>query len=430
MAAFRTAGAAGLVSVALCGAAFASPPLIQPGAPGEASRTLTAEESVAMSRTGYTPADVTFMQHMIVHHQQAVDMVALIEARTDTAGVASIGRRISLTQEGEMAQMRGWLRARGEPLEDEDLKPGHAHDGHGGHGGHGDHDAHGDQNAHRDHAGHGDHHAVAEPADPYTTPLMHGMLSPAEMDALAASQGEAFDRLFLEGMIHHHQGAIDMVNALLADDLPGVDVRLSLRPAAGGQPGEVVVHPQQSPPNADRHHLPLDVAGRGCDLADRLSRLSPRARPAPGPAQRLHRLADGLRQRTGRGFDAGGVFRADHLDRRAPGAVRHEPPRLGARQPRVDDAPRLHRLLLHAVEHGDHPRHRYVLGESLERLAQHGARRQSLLRQLYALRQQLRALDRLFERDVEAVDLRLPDRITVRASPVAAERVRLPEENT
>ncbi|MGJ3231692.1 MAG: DUF305 domain-containing protein [Oceanicaulis sp.] len=206
------ASAAYVLSLALTGgAASASPPLIQPGAPGEASRTLSAEESVAMSRTGYAPADVAFMQHMIVHHQQAVDMVALIEARSDHQGVAAIGRRISLTQDGEMAQMRRWLEARGEPIEDADLRTGHAHGGHDAHGGHGGH-----------HAGH-----AAAPADPYHTPLMHGMLSPAQMDALAAAEGRRFDRLFLEGMIHHHQGAIDMVNALLDEPGAGEETALS-----------------------------------------------------------------------------------------------------------------------------------------------------------------------------------------------------------
>ena len=66
---------------------------------------------------------------------------------------------------------------------------------------------------------------AAEP-DP-TIPLMPGMLSPAQMEALAASQGRMFDQLFLEGMILHHQGAIDMVDALLADPAAGQDPRLS-----------------------------------------------------------------------------------------------------------------------------------------------------------------------------------------------------------
>lgn len=207
-----------LIKAALAGAgvvlglaaptAAASPPLLQPGAPGEAARTVTPEQSVAMSRTGYTAADVAFMQHMIVHHQQAVDMVALIDGRSDHERVAAIGRRISLTQDGEMARMRSWLAARGEPLQDADLQPGRTHH----HGAHGDH---------------GGGHDDGAPADPYHTPLMHGMLSPAQMDALAAAEGEAFDRLFLEGMIVHHQGAIDMVEALLDQPGGGEETELS-----------------------------------------------------------------------------------------------------------------------------------------------------------------------------------------------------------
>lgn len=204
------AGFAGAVlSAAAFEAASAGPPLIQPGAPGEASRTLSAEDSVALSRTGYIAADVRFMQHMIIHHQQAVDMVALIDARTNDATVARIGRRISLTQQSEMAQMRDWLGARGEPLSDPDLRPGHAHGMASTHGGHGDH------------AGHG-----AAPSGPETAPLMNGMLSPAQMEALAAAEGEAFDRLFLDAMIHHHQGAVDMVSALL--DQPGAGEETAL----------------------------------------------------------------------------------------------------------------------------------------------------------------------------------------------------------
>lgn len=205
----RTRLIAGLSCALVCAAgASASPPIMQPGAPGQDARPITAEQSVALSRTGYTPADVQFMQHMIVHHQQAVDMVALIEARTDTQAVARMGRRISLTQAGEMDRMRHWLEARGEPLADADLQPGHDHGGAHAHGGHGDH------------AGHD------APVDPYHTPMMTGMLSPAQMDALAASQGAEFDRLFLEGMIHHHQGALIMVDALL--DQPGAGEETTL----------------------------------------------------------------------------------------------------------------------------------------------------------------------------------------------------------
>jgi uncharacterized protein (DUF305 family) len=213
----------------------ASPPIVNPGAPGAPSRTITAEESLALSRTSYIPADARFMQHMIVHHNQAVEMGALIEARSSHRGVQLIGQRIALSQSAEMDMMTNWLQARGEPVEDEHLHHGsHDHGMHGGHSmhdGHDDQSSHGDHASHDDHSGHGDHaghgEAAMEEVDPREIPLMPGMLSEAQMERLAASEGETFDRLFLEGMIVHHQGAIDMVDSLLAVPGSGEDPQLS-----------------------------------------------------------------------------------------------------------------------------------------------------------------------------------------------------------
>ena len=182
-------------------------PIVNPGAPGTASRQITAAEAVDLSRTSYTAEDVRFMQHMIVHHGQAVEMVALLETRASSPAVRAIGRRIALSQEAEIDLMRNWLLSRGLPLEAPDLHAGHGPmpatpTGHQGHEGHGAH------------AGHGDHGTA--PVDPDTIPIMPGMLSPVQMRALAAAEGAEFDRLFLEGMIQHHQGALDMVDELLA----------------------------------------------------------------------------------------------------------------------------------------------------------------------------------------------------------------------
>ncbi len=257
-----------------------SPPIVNPGAPGAPSRTITAEESLALSRTGYTPSDVQFMQHMIVHHNQAVEMVALIAARSTHRGVSLIGERISLSQQAEMEMMSTWLSVRGEPIEDATLVHG-SHNHHGMHGGHDAHAHHGDHDDHNghdhaghdhsghdhsehghsghahhsggslrasndahadhdhsDHAGHDhsghDHGAHAhhgdhdtEEMDPREIALMPGMLSPAQMDRLQAAEGVEFDRQFLEGMILHHQGAIDMVDFLLAQPGSGEDPQLS-----------------------------------------------------------------------------------------------------------------------------------------------------------------------------------------------------------
>lgn len=183
----------------------ASVPIIQPGAPGAASRTITAGEALSLSRTTFTAGDVAFMQHMIVHHGQAVEMVALLEAQGQSVTIKRLGQRIALSQEAEIAIMRTWLTDRGQPLE----MPGMDHAAHGG----------------MDHSMHGD--MSGEAAAPSETAIMPGMLSPAQMQRLAAAHGPAFDRLFLEGMIQHHKGALDMVDGLLAQANAAEDPMLS-----------------------------------------------------------------------------------------------------------------------------------------------------------------------------------------------------------
>ena len=172
-----------------------TPPIFNPGAPGEASRVISAAEAVELSRTGFVEADVRFMQHMIVHHAQALEMVELLQTRAESPTVRLMGARIAQSQAAEMALMEEWLLSRGLPVA--------AVDPHAGHGG-------------MDHA----------PADP-DTPLMPGMLSPAQMTALAATHGSEFDRRFLEGMIQHHRGALGMVEALLAEPDTAEDPMLS-----------------------------------------------------------------------------------------------------------------------------------------------------------------------------------------------------------
>lgn len=176
-----------------------SPPIFQPGAPGAAARIITPGEAVALSRSTFTAADVAFMQHMIVHHAQAVEMVGLLETRGASPAVKLLGRRIALSQQAEMDLMRDWLTQRGQPL----AMAGMDHAG-------------------MDHSAHAGH---AMPAS--DIPVMPGMLSPAQMQTLAAASGPAFDRLFLEGMIQHHQGALDMVDALLANPGAAEDPLLS-----------------------------------------------------------------------------------------------------------------------------------------------------------------------------------------------------------
>ncbi|WP_167765214.1 MULTISPECIES: DUF305 domain-containing protein [unclassified Brevundimonas] len=179
-------------------AAQQSPPIYNPGAPGAPARAISASEAQRMMRTRVTAEDVRFMQHMIVHHAQAVEMVELLKTRGADPAVRRLGERIALSQEAEMELMRDWLTSQNQPIE--------AHDLHGGHGGHAGHDAHAHHGAHAGHA----------MTDPMDMPLMPGMLSPRQMAALAAAEGAGFDRLFLEGMIQHHQGALDMVDELMA----------------------------------------------------------------------------------------------------------------------------------------------------------------------------------------------------------------------
>jgi uncharacterized protein (DUF305 family) len=162
------------------------PPLVQPGAPGEPSREISAEKARDLSKVGFTAADVSFMQGMIHHHAQAVEMVELLKTRTDSNDMRKLGQRIEISQRDEIKMMRQWLQARGQDAPDP-----LAHDGHAGMAG---------------------MHMVGDSGEP----LMPGMLTPPQMQQLAAARGREFDRLFLQGMIRHHGGALTMVKDLFA----------------------------------------------------------------------------------------------------------------------------------------------------------------------------------------------------------------------
>lgn len=158
-----------------------TPPIVQPGAPGQASRVLEAGAAARISDNRYSDDDIAFMQGMMVHHQQAVEMTALIEGRTNNPEIVTMGNRIRASQDDEIAFMRAWLTERGQSVP----MVGAAHAGHAGHG------------AAMDHSN------------------MAGMATPEQMTALAAASGTDFDRLFLELMIAHHAGAVTMVEHLL-----------------------------------------------------------------------------------------------------------------------------------------------------------------------------------------------------------------------
>jgi uncharacterized protein (DUF305 family) len=212
-----------ILLLAACGASSApmrdgAPAAVFPGASGERAAAGPAVGTAAgEASTGaavatpvgagvrHSPADVRFMQHMIVHHGQALEMTALVPDRASRDVIRMLARRIALAQEDEIRQMQRWLSTRGEPL----------FDGHGQHGS--DHDAHRSAVSRPADPAHG---APAAPAAPgriapdsgYAT--MPGMLTPAQLDELARARGAAFERLFLEYMIAHHEGALLMVAEL------------------------------------------------------------------------------------------------------------------------------------------------------------------------------------------------------------------------
>ena len=164
-----------------------TPVIVQPGAPGQPTKTLPPSTRATLPPR--SPADVQFMQGMIMHHAQAVEMTALIESHTQNKELRSLGARISRSQADEMKFMKRWLAARGEPTSTPmpDM-PGI------------------DMSSHQ--------------------MLMPGMLTAKQMDALRKAKGEEFDRLFLTGMIQHHKGALAMVKDLFDTAGAGQDAEL------------------------------------------------------------------------------------------------------------------------------------------------------------------------------------------------------------
>ena len=106
-------GAVFILSNVLAATAVASP-IVLPGAPGQPSQTLSAEDAVKITDTSYSPADVSFMQMMIPHHAQALEMADLVEARTNHPDLLNIAGRIKASQSDEISFMEGWLTDRGE----------------------------------------------------------------------------------------------------------------------------------------------------------------------------------------------------------------------------------------------------------------------------------------------------------------------------
>jgi uncharacterized protein (DUF305 family) len=119
----------------------------------------------------YTPEDLIFLRHMIVHHEQGLELAALVLSRTGRDELISFARQLDGAQRAEIDQMKSLLAL----AADRGMTVPH-------------HDLHAD-------------------------PPMPGLLSKAQMDTLAAAHGASFERLWLEGMIVHHEGALTMGRA-------------------------------------------------------------------------------------------------------------------------------------------------------------------------------------------------------------------------
>ena len=167
----------GLTLIFMCAGVIvnsqAQVPIIQPGLPGQPGRIISAEEAADLAGIQYSAGDVMFLQGMISHHAQAMEMSALVDSRTDREPMRLLAKRISISQEDEITMMQDWLAER-------DLE--------------------------------------VPNADTHHSPdfdLMPGMLSEDKLNQLENSTGDDFDRLFLGFMIEHHEGALEMVDNLL-----------------------------------------------------------------------------------------------------------------------------------------------------------------------------------------------------------------------
>lgn len=176
------AAAAAVLLTASCQPAqeASSAPVLAPGAPGESASPATEEEiEAAAEDLRFSEQDLEFLRMMVLHHEQALEMADLAADRFADSGIGTIADRIAAAQELEIAAMEEWLAEHGP-----DAEPA----------------------ASPEHGGHEDHEDHAE---------MPGMASPEEMAEMAAAEGAEFDELFVELMVAHHEGAIEMCLELL-----------------------------------------------------------------------------------------------------------------------------------------------------------------------------------------------------------------------
>lgn len=171
--------------------------ILQPGEPGEDNETLNPD--ITLDAAEWNDADAAFMQMMVPHHAQALEMAELAPTRARDEGVAALARRIQGAQGPEIRSMASWLAARGLPVPEA-----------------------------MDTMDHGDHSmSMSMP--------MAGMLTDEQMAELEAARGARFDRLFLAGMIQHHQGAVEMAGAEIEEGSDQLALELAADISAGQQ---------------------------------------------------------------------------------------------------------------------------------------------------------------------------------------------------
>ena len=151
-------------------------PIIQPGAPGFPSKILNELEATNIANTSYIKADVDFLQGMIIHHMQAILMSEMADTRTNNETILDLAKRIDASQKDEINFMESWLKDRDEFQKNTN-------------------------NIHQDHHMH-------------KNMKMAGMATPKQLEDLDNSDSTDFDRLFLQLMINHHDGALEMVEEL------------------------------------------------------------------------------------------------------------------------------------------------------------------------------------------------------------------------
>ncbi len=200
---------AALLGVAACTGDDGATPtpssvVVQPGRPGETASTTAPEDFAGPAEPGeWNQADVAFVTDMIGHHLQALDMAALAPDRAEDDDVVALAERIAAAQGPEIHALAAWLQERELPV------PAGAEslDGTGP--------------------------RVPDAGHDHGEDGMAGMLSAAQMSALEAASGAEFDRLFLEGMIQHHQGALDMAGVVLVDGQDAYALEIAADTAAG-----------------------------------------------------------------------------------------------------------------------------------------------------------------------------------------------------